>query len=59
MEIGVEGSFKIHNDHAGGILEAGLRLPGYAFHCGLPGEEILVVAADKANAVYVKNCAVD
>ena len=46
MEIDVEGYSKIHDDHAGGIPEAGLQMPGHAFYCGLPGEEILVVAAD-------------
>jgi len=51
--------FSIHDDHAGGIFEAGLRMPGHAFYYGLPGEEILVVAATKADAVYAKSRAVD
>ena len=59
MEIGVEGSFKIHDDHAGGIPEAGLQLPGHEFYCGLPGEEILVVAATKTGVADTKSRAVD
>jgi len=51
--------FSIHDDHARGILEAGLRMPGHAFYCGLLGEEILVVAATKADATNPKSPAVD
>ena len=54
MEIGVEGSSSIHDDHAGGFLEAGLRLPGHAFYCGLLGEEILGIAANKTFAAERK-----
>lgn len=44
MEINVERARSVHDDHAGGISEAGLRLPGYAFNFGLFGEKILDVA---------------
>jgi len=51
--------FSIHDDHVGGIPEAGLRMPGHAFYCGLLGEEILLVTAIKADASDAKSPAVD
>ena len=59
MEIGVEGAYSIHDDHAGGVLETGLGLPGHAFYCGLFREKILDIAATKADAVEAKSRAAD